>query len=78
MFYTYLGDNSAVINTEMCRRYCENHYKRLVVSNGGHIILTEIELKFIRLLGFVKRRGSTARSAAKIVVTNFEEHINLM
>ena len=72
MYYTYIGDNGAVINTDMCRRYCKNHYKRLVVSNGTHIILTEIELKLIRLLGFAKRRGSTAGSAAKKVVTNFK------
>ena len=49
----------------------KNHDKRLLASDGGHIVLTRDWAKSLLChLGFVKRRGSIV---AKLSVTNFDE-----
>ena len=74
-YVLHLRDKGAVVNTAIVQACAEgivkNYDKRLLVSNGGHIMLTRDWAKSLLCrLGFVKRRGSTA---AKITVTNFEE-----
>ena len=74
-YILHLWDKGAVVNTAIVQACAEgivkNHDKRLLASNGGHIVLTRDWAKSLLCrLGFVKRWGSTA---AKITVTNFDE-----
>ena len=74
-YRTTLRSHGAVVNTAIAVRCSEgiikNKDSNLLVSNGGHIVLTKYWGKnLLSRMGFVKRRASTK---AKVSIENFEE-----
>ena len=74
-YLTALRANGAVVNTAIAIGCAEGIVKsndsNLLVSNGGHIVLSKHCAKhLLSRMGFVKRRASTK---AKISIQNFDE-----
>ena len=74
-YLTALRANGAVVNTPIAIGYAEGIVKsndsNLLVSNGGHIVLSKHCAKHLLIcMGFVKRRASTKE---KISIQNFDK-----
>ena len=71
-------ERSSVVNTAIVVACAEaivkNKDSNLLSDNGGHIVLTNNEVKSIlRCVGFVKRKVTTV---AKVAVSNFEDTVS--